>query len=220
MPLAVPRDPPVASLRRRAAAGAIDAGVWIAALGACIAAAVAASELFERLGRPPRWLDGDAGSSARVRWWWNVPLTGALTGIGVATRNCRSPRMRLLGLRRVDARTRGPVSVHGAVVATTAETFTSRVARTINRPTLERDAARRAAASEEVDRLLRSRREDEPDEFAEAAMDVYRRHGVGCGPLMWRIPVQAVAVRLPAIRSRQRQTLGERLAGTVVIDDR
>jgi hypothetical protein len=128
--------------------------------------------------------------------------------------------MRLLGLRRVDVRSHGPVNIQSAVVASVVDTITTQAGRALNQPSVERYRARQVAAAQEVTRIREADSGADPEAIAEQTMDVYRRHNVGCGPLAWRTPTHFAAVRLPALRSGRRQTLTERLAGTVVIRDR
>ena len=215
MQLVAQRDPGIASLRRRAAAGAIDAALGLVAL---IGVAGLGAVALERFGHDLEWwVDGGFGLSRMRRW--EPLLAGASAGLAAGARNWRSPGMRLLGIRRVDARTRGRVSVHSAAIAIALDTFTARVGRATDQPALERYRTRRAAAAEELERIRERSRGGDREEISEAFMDVYRRHHVGCGPLAWRLSARAAAVRLPALWSRRRQTLNERLARTVVIDD-
>jgi uncharacterized RDD family membrane protein YckC len=51
-------------------------------------------------------------------------------------------------------------------------------------------------------------------------MDAYQRHELSCFPLLWHLLALLAAVRLPAVWSGRRQTLNDRLAGTIVVDDR
>jgi uncharacterized RDD family membrane protein YckC len=217
MQLVVPREPGVASLPRRAAAGAIDAAIGIAAVGAGVALVISTAKLLERLGRDTAW-----GESSRVPEWklWDGPIRGAFTGLAVTGRNWRSPGMRIVGVRRVDARTRGPVSADNAIVGAAFATATELISRALNRPMWDRYEARRAAVAEEVERIRASQPDAEKQALMEASLEAQQRLGVGCGWVVSRMVGQAVAVRLPALWSGRRQTLAERLAGTVIVDDR
>jgi hypothetical protein len=99
----------VASLRRRAAAGAIDAIVLgIPVLGISIGGAALYSAYLRRSGReldPARMRDA-------------LRLAGPIVSAAAAvpTRNSRSPGSRIMGLHRVDGRTGGPVSVRSALI--------------------------------------------------------------------------------------------------------
>jgi hypothetical protein len=101
------RDLRVASLRRRAAAQAIDVVIVVPPLAAVVVLYIAYAR---RRGL-------DAGSirlpDPSRRWqvaWWLLSTAGA-----VRWRNSRSPGGRITHVRRVDARTGGAVSVRSAL---------------------------------------------------------------------------------------------------------
>jgi hypothetical protein len=65
--------------------------------------------------------DRSVGNQRRVQELLRSPLlraglSGVSAGLGVANRNWRGPGFRLVGLRRVDARTRGPISVRSGLI--------------------------------------------------------------------------------------------------------
>ena len=79
--------------------------------------------------------------------------------------------MRLLGLRRVDAHTAGPVSPRSATLLRVTATATEQIGRALNRPSQERDRAKRATADEEVARIGAAN----PDAAREAITDETER---------------------------------------------
>jgi hypothetical protein len=215
----VQRDPGIASLPRRAAATAIDAALLVSAFAVAIAAGFGISVLLERSGRTLPWWDDDGTSSERPKRW-TTPMTVAAGGLGVIARNWRSPGARVAGVRRVDARTHGPVQLQSAIVETAVNAVTAYLGRAARRPAMERYEARRLAVNAEIEQLREDRLDASPRELVDASLMLHREGRVGCGWLAARMIGDVLALRLPALRSSSRQTLNERLAGTVVIDDR
>jgi hypothetical protein len=127
--------------------------------------------------------------------------------------------MRIVGIRRVDARTGGPVRLRSAIVGTAVNVLVTQLGHEHNRPILERWEANRLAANDEIERMRESRPNADAEELLRDSLEIQRRHNVGCGPLARRTAMHVVALRLTAVSSGRRQTLTERLAGTVVIDD-
>jgi hypothetical protein len=172
-------------------------------------------ELIKRWDAPPsQW--NEPGQLIKR---WEAPLRGIFAGLAVLARNCRTPGMRIVGIRRVDVGTHGPVGVDSAIVGVAVSRAIAQ-SHAVNRPVWERYEARRVAADEEIERISGSRSAADAAELLEASRDVQRAHQVGCGWLAARLLAQAAATHLPVIPSARRQTLYERLAGTLVIDDR
>jgi RDD family len=215
----VQRDPGIASLPRRAAATAIDGALLVSAFATAAAAGFGISALLKRSGRTPSWWHDDGTSSERPKRW-TTPMTVAGGGLGVIARNWRSPGARVAGVRRVDARTHGPVQLHSAIVEAAVNALTAYLGRAARRPAMERYEARRVAVNAEIEQLRDDRPDAGPRELVDASLKLQRDRRVGCGWLAARMVGDVLAVRLPALWSSRRQTLNERLAGTVVIDDR
>jgi hypothetical protein len=102
----------VASLRRRLAAGLIDAVLVVAPTVAIIGGGYV---LYERQVRRRGPEDVTPPTREQLRHWRWVALAGSLP-LAVVGRNWRSPGCRVLKLRMIDARTGGPVTVRGALI--------------------------------------------------------------------------------------------------------
>ena len=179
---------------------------------------VATFALLKRLGKTTRWRETALQPGAATRW--NPRVRSASAGLAVAGRNWRSPGMRILGIRRVDARTRGPVGLRGALVGAVIDTLLGQLGRELQRPRLDQWEASRLAANEEIERLRESRPDADPEELVRDSLEIRRRHDVGLDAMLRRMLAHEVALRLPALWSPHRQTLTQRLAGTVIVDDR
>ena len=184
-----------ASLRRRFAAWAIDAGIVVISLG------VAGVVTF-------RWLTGTAERRApderedepglpRVADWfrrWGPTLTVFSFVTEVLGRNGRGPGAHLLGLRRVDARTGGPVTVRSALIGSSVRVVTTplQVA---------------AVTAVQNRRQERTRTAEPGPQFSTSA---------GClAPL-----TVTVAPHLPALLAPGHRSLSDRAAGIVVVVER
>jgi hypothetical protein len=208
MRLVVPRDPEIASLWRRSGALLVDMSSY---LGVLAVGAAAAFKLLRRLGHRPDWFELGARRRTRGRG----TIAAASRGVQVAGRNWRTPGMRLLGLRRVDARTGGPVGVLAAVSATTVDTLVELVAWSLGRRGRETAEAARTAAEQEIARVRDSGLDGEA--LSQQAMDAYRRHDVSAWPAVWPSLATVAATRVIALWSGRRQTLPQRVAGTVIV---
>jgi uncharacterized RDD family membrane protein YckC len=216
MQLVVPREPGIASLPRRAAAGACDGLLMLTILGTTAGAVFA---VLSRLGLRPGWFDG-LGPDPTTLQRWELPLTVASVGLSAIGGNWRSPGMRALGIRRVDADTGGPVSVRSACVESAVGAVVTQVEKRLRRPEAEAYEGRRVAANEELERMRESNPDADPSEVLHRSQEILHQQRVGCGPLALRGAATVMVVQLPALRSRRRQTLGQRLAGTVVVRER
>ena len=205
MSVAGPAGLEIASLRRRGLALLIDLGVIVPPLAI---AGVAAAKLYKALrGRDPFASGPTVGS-----WRRQLAFVAASAPIEVALRNRRRPGARVLGLRRVDARTGGPVSVRSAVIHTAVEAAWSVLNRRVRRPFTERVRAAHA----ELDEMRRSHGgELEPRQ----RMDVYKRHGVRPASSLGRTLLDMAPPYLAALWSPRNQTLPDRVAGIVVVRD-
>jgi RDD family len=213
--LTVPHAPGVASVPRRAAAGAIDmlvAGGGLGGVAGAIGLAVAKWHGDEQ----PGWLKHPENEP----WAWRA-IIGALRSLQLTERNWRSPGMRAVGIRRVDASTHGPVSIRSAFVGLLLQTGSERIGRTLGQPGTERARARQLAANDEIERMRASRPDEDPKQLIIDSAAIRQRHGAStCTWMLPRMLLRLAVEQLPALWSRRRQTLTERLAGTVVIRER
>jgi hypothetical protein len=216
MQFAVPREPRIASLPRQAAAGACDGLLMLTILGTTAGAVFVA---LSRLGHRPGWFD-DHGTAPNTLERWELPLRVASVGLSSIGADWRSPGMRALGIQRVDAVTGGPVTARSACVESAVGAVLWQAERRLRRPGREAYEARRQAANEEIERMRESHPYAEPAEILQRSQEILRRQGVGCGRLVLRGAAWVLALQLPALWSRRRQTLGQQLAGTVVVRER
>jgi uncharacterized RDD family membrane protein YckC len=186
--------PEPARFRERFAAGLIDSGSAVGLLGGAAAAALEAwrPQALQRLRRLTR---------AAERWgeWSNSPrgqrANSAVSVLWTVTmRNTRTPGMRVMHIRRVDAQTGGPVTLTSALRRAAFQQAWSAGTRRVTRPRFERWKARAEETNSGDGRLL------DP----------------GCiGTLLALWALQ----ELPAALTPRRQTLYDWVAGTMVARD-
>jgi RDD family len=211
----------IASPWRRVAAGMFDATALLALIALGVFAWSRSERLFRRRTRvtgEARAADaaqdlGPAQPSAASR-----TVLGGLTIAGVGLRNVRSPGERLLGIRRADARTCGPVSFRSTVIHQVATQLSSAVLRELTRPLTTRQSERFREITQAMDEI-RKEHADDPAARQEAVMELYRAKDVhvlrGCLlPL-----VGPVALNLTAFWSPQHQTVFDRVAGIIVVKE-
>jgi hypothetical protein len=217
MRLTVPLDPDAASWPRQAVAAAIDRALMVATGGALFGATAGIAAATGRSEELSRWID----CSTERELWSHPGFTGALASLQLTGRNWRSPGMRAVGIRRVDARTRGPVSVRSAYIGLGLQTANQRISRVQLQPTLARAQARQLAANDEIERMRASRPDDDAEELWRDAASIRKR--LGARNRTWMLPrmlIRTAVEQLPALSSSSRQTLTQRLAGTADVLDR
>jgi uncharacterized RDD family membrane protein YckC len=186
------REP--ARLRERFLAGLIDSGSAVGLLGG---GAVAVLEAWR-----PQALERFRGlTRAAERWaeWLNSPrgqganaVASVLSTAGM--RNTRTPGMRVMHIRRVDARTGGPVTLRSAVRRAAFQQAWSAGARRVTRPRFDRWKARAEATGSAQGRGL------DPG---------------CCGAVLALWTLQ----ELPVALTSRRQNLFDWVAGTMVARD-
>lgn len=198
-----------APLSRRLGALVIDMLVGLPVFAGMVAAIVAVT-------RPWKEQQPDL---QRMRRFWTQPW---MQGLGlvrtVGFRNVRSPGQRLMGIRRVDARSGGPVSPPSAVAREWSSSIMRTLLTQLLAPLRRRSEARLQALQPQLKTIQQQHRDDE-ETRGRAMMDFYKEHDINplssCGPGL----LAAVAPSLPALWTRRHQTLPERLAGVVVVRD-
>lgn len=199
----------LASPGRRMAAGLVNVA-QILFLGA-LAIAIGANLPLVR-----RWRDSDSSRPMPAKPSRAMRLvTGASTAADVAYRNQRSLGARLLGIRRVDATTGGPISVRSAVVHRLVTDLAWRV---MQIPSRRSQLQLREIAP--ILREIQQRHAGNPEASAREIAEVYRTHDVNPFGSCWLTFVGPLLMQLPAFFSRNRQTLPDRLAGIVVVRER
>jgi hypothetical protein len=217
MSFVVPREPGVASLPRCAAAGAINAACMLVAGGALLGSAAGIAAASGHSGELHGWID----RSTQRKLWSHPALTGAFESLELTGRNWRSPGTRAAGIRRVDARTGGPVSVRSASIALVLQRGKQRIYSALDQPANARAEARQRAANDEIDRMRASRPDEDSKQLMIDAAEVRQRHGAStCTWMLPRMLARTAVDLLPALWSGRRQSLYERLSGTVFVLDR
>lgn len=188
-------------------------GGGAAAVALAVVTAVASRREGDRPGSIERLPKGQV--------WEHPALTGALRTFQLTGRNWRTPGMRATGIRHVDARTLGPVSFRSAAVALLLQMEAERISGALAQPANARAEARRLAANDEIERMRASRPDEDPKQLIIDSAEIRKRHGASTFTWMFpRMLTRTAVEQLPALWSRRRQTLTERLAGTVVLLDR
>jgi hypothetical protein len=204
----------VASLRRRFAAGLISLfAVAAPFLGGVVGCCFVYEKYMRRRGAESRgW------SLPELSQRWERPLSAASFAFEIQMRNWRGPGYRLLGLRRVNARTGGPVSVHSAVVEWVWAHATSQMTRVLMRPQQARRDERLAAFKAEMEEFERAHAGDH-EAIEREQREAFKRHDLGLG-YSCLVPIApGLLINLASVCLPPHQTVAQRLAGTVVIED-
>jgi hypothetical protein len=224
------RDLEIASLRTRAAGAAIDLLLFLTAFGGCLAAYVAVrvkrrgrdrdtqDDVSERLGSSPRRRRiGERLRSKPAQ----VMIRMVSVALAVPMRNWRSPGARIVGLRVVDARTGGPVTVRSVILGSAVDAAFGLAIKPLTAPGRRRSEAENARLQEIEPQTQALRRQHAGDRRAErkAIAALYKANGVNplrtLGSPRWLFLV--LPNLLTAMLSSKGQTLRQRVSGTVVV---
>jgi RDD family len=197
----------IAPLSRRFGALAIDMLVGLLAVAGVLGAIVLVMRPWKR--EPP-----DLG------WMRRLQTRSLMKGVFVGFRNVRSPGQRLMGIRRADIRSGGPVSARSAIVKDASLSMMSALFEQPFVPRVRRDLARWQAVQPRVAAIHQQHRDD-PEQRERVTMEFYKEHG-GANPFGSCVLalLAGLALQLPALWSPRHQTMPERLAGIVVVRDR
>ncbi len=199
-------------VRVRLLAGGVDLALVLAVTGMIVAPVLKWTKdpLTERVQR----VFTKMMTTRRVRAFaWAVRL------VSLPARNRRSPGKALVGIRTVDARSGGPVSLRSAVVGQLVELAYEQLVRRVRAPTRRRYERRRVDAERRVQEI-RATHAGDSEAIQAATAQVYRDNGVNClASFATSLPVILV-MPLTALLSPRRQTVADRLAGIVVVRDR
>lgn len=214
----------VAPLRRKLVASLLDAAVAIVASAAIVGLSIASAVAYRRVR------GGDA-TGASPRFWTSerrfdpsLPVRAALWvasgGLAVRTRNWRSPGFRIVGLRRVDAGSGGPVRVHSAAIAVIAGWAQQGAARRLFRSSARRHHDRMTALRQQVKEIERMHPAD-PQARHRAVTEFYTANQInpiaGCG---WQILGGVLSRLIFAVPWREGRSINDRLTGTAAVVDR
>jgi hypothetical protein len=166
------------------------------------------------------WVDWEVASKTgrlpvRVRMTFLVfSLTGAID-----RRNRQGCSARAVGIRRVDVRTGGPVTVRSALIHHLAGEALRRTSKLVGERLTKSSEARRKELEPEIARLQREHADDSAAQ-QRALMAFYREHNVNpLTPLILRAGATITFLYLPSFLTPLRQSLPDLLAGIVTVAD-
>jgi len=218
----------VASLRRRFVASLFNALVGILALVLTIGAGAGVFTAMRRRGVSFGFLRGlsSGGTNIPVRLQ-SQPLKSILQiaafSLPLLRKKRRSPGFRLLGLWLVDARTGNSASRRQEIIrAAMRQTWQVLCRRLVPIPKTRASAEHEKLRSEIE--LARRRYAQDQQALQREVTRIYRETKVepartSCLPMLWRLPLRS-AIDLPFFWSPHKQSLVDRLAGTVIVCDR
>jgi hypothetical protein len=147
-------------------------------------------------------------------------LWGASMGVAVAGRNGRGPGFRVFGLRRVDARTGGIVSVRSALIGVCFDQARQAATRQLFRSRARGRRDRVSALGPQLSAVLREHAAD-PEARERAMKEFYKANDVkpfaGCG---WQLAGAVASQLVLALGSRGGRTVRDRITGTSVIAEK
>jgi hypothetical protein len=200
---------PVASLRRRVAATAIDGVLGITTYFGGFALGL---EALEQICVTVDTREFFQSSTYRRAHNVGLPV------VRVALRNVPTMGQRLMGIRRVNARTGGPISLPRALVRMLLAIAYGRAIHRLLAPLRERqEAAAQAAAA-----AMRDARRQHPDNHeAQFSAATEARAAQNVGPLSyWVTALIPILIEVaPEFFTRSRQPLSDWVTGIVVVRD-
>ncbi len=224
------RSTTIAPLWRRLLANLANLGLGLTAVVLSVGLAWLLGWIQRRAGvrlrkTPARSNDSDEGVLDRLQPWvtgvlerWKSALFVSSVISAVAHRNRRTPGARLLRIRRVDASTGGPVTIRSALTRNLIATAWSAIAKRLTEPHRRRSAERMEALQGRLQEI-RKQHEDDPEAEREATMKFYKAENVtplsSCG---WMLAAGFV-LQVPVPFFAGKETVIDRLAGTVVVVD-
>ena len=234
MSVAGPAGLEIAPLGRRVAARAIDAVAFLIPVLLAGAGGAGIYTLYRRRGARPgdndedeAWAPFGAPESSLFRRVGESPvgrlgLAAATVPVDVSIRNWRTPGDRVMGLRRVDARNGGPVSVRSALLKEAVQTASREANRWVQRPVRERHRERMQAFQAEL-RQAHEIRAGDREAQKRAMTEVLKRSSYrplsSCGRGLLEGVLGSVPLYLPALWSARNQTLPDLIAGIVTVRD-
>jgi hypothetical protein len=214
----------------RLTAGLIDAAALIGGIGAAVGLGIGVAIMYPRVRGKKDHEDrdengGPSDTRATKRRFHqssqlHAALRGASSGLVIAFRNSRGPGFRAVGLRRVDARTGGPVSVRSALIGQAFD----QACQAATKPPFDSRAQRRQdrlSALEPQIKAVKRQHTDDPQAQQQAVMEFFKANNVqpftGCG---WMLARPVISQLVLAAGSRDGRTVRDRITGTAVIVDR
>ena len=145
----------------------------------------------------------------------NVAWSGALEALGLGSRNSRTPGARVVGIRRVDARTGGPITVRQALTRAALAQFSIEAGRIRSEEVMRRTRA----IEPDLAKVREAHPHDRRAEMRET-MALYEQHGINPARSCGWIVARSLLMALSVLIAPRHQTLPDLLAGTVVVVDR
>jgi hypothetical protein len=220
----------VASLRVRLLAALVDAAIVIGGMAAVGGVGIAGVVAYARVRGDKDEQDGDerdepSAAQCTPREFRQSPelsaaLSGASAGLSVTSRNWRGPGFCAVGLRRVDARTGGIVSVRSALIRVLFDQAWETATTSLFRSRVQRQRDRVSALGPQL-RAVERKYADDPDARRRAVMEFYKASAVN--PLAgwgWLLAGPVVSQLVLASGSRGGRTVRDRITSTSVIVDR
>jgi hypothetical protein len=209
-----PQGLEVASLGRRVCAGLVDAAVF----GPPILVVCMGGGWAYVHHRRQRGADVEELGSLVTSTRWKVAMWLASGAVRLPLRNWRSPGSRAFGLRRVDVRSGGPLSARNVLVEQLVVVASGEIRRRLTTPRMTRRKQRLEALQPELAEIARMHADDHKA-LERALKGFYKRNRVNtassCGPPL----LGAALMQAPVLWSPLNQTIPERLAGIVVVQD-
>jgi hypothetical protein len=148
-----------------------------------------------------------------------IALWVAVAGLSTLSRNWRAPVWRLLGLRRVDEQTGGPVSVRSALVGEVFDEGLRVAIRRLFRSRTSRDRRRLAALRPQM-KAIERQYADDPPRRQRALLDFYKANQVDpLASCAWQSVPGSLSSLLVALWSPGGRSIRDRVTGTVVVVD-
>ena len=147
-------------------------------------------------------------------------LQGAGAGLAIANRNWRSPGFRVVGLRRVDARTGGPISVRSVLIGVLFDQARQAATRPLFRSRAHRERDRLRELAPQL-KEIQHKYEADPQAQQRAMKEFYKANQVNpVAGFGWVVvgPIFSQLVLATAIRNGR--TVYDRLTRTTVVSDR
>jgi uncharacterized RDD family membrane protein YckC len=212
------RDLPVAPIRRRLLASLIDLALALVAGILAIGAVTGVIAMRGRKDAPGVSSLTKLTSSKRVSnalrvftFVLNVLLTGR-----------RGPGSRIVGIRLVDARTGGPLSLRQATLRAGSRQGWLFLVRRLTARLGKAEQFKHRDLQSKIEALKRAH-EDDHDAFQHAMMKMYKenqvRPYVSCLPALAQLPL-GLAIEAPALWTPLQQGLPDKLAGMIITSDR
>ncbi len=220
----------VAPLRLRLLAGLVNAAVTIGCLAALVGVVIAAVVAYGRI-RPlktkqevdqgdeghepfePGAMNREFGPSARL----GDALRGASAGLALASRNWRSPGFQLVGLRRVDAQTGGPVAIRSVVIGALFDQSRQAITQRLFGARAQLQRERMSRLGPELTAVSRKHAGD-PQAQQRAVIEFYEANDIdplaGC---WWQLAGTVTLELLLALAASGGRTVRDRLTGTCVV---